>query len=400
MPRSTRRNGASSFRTRGLRRGPRHLASPRTRPQPGSVAYGCGIEFKFEQLYFEIIKLDPTTTGHFFAEIAALSTADIIPYDEFVERASWAEPAGPRRLRQRSARQVGNQRRDVRRLPHPHRRPRPTRKFTAHGVVVPHIRRAVLIGRLIDLRQTEAAAFADTFDAGAAHLLVDGAARSRQSSRPRPSDSPISCAPNGGRLVAGDPEDRPASPRRLRRCRQRRQGNRLARHGASLRRQGRRTPRRPRAARPRARGGAPAPPTPPRPLLVHKAALETPSPPEVIARHFKLTPSRLRMLLAIVEVGGIPEVAEALGNRRHDRQDPSRPALREDRRRPSRRRPRSSPAASASSCSAATASPSVIDFWSCVAEAADVDGRPPRPRACRRPGSPAPWPASARGPCS
>ena len=48
-------------------------------------------------------------------------------------------------------------------------------------------------------------------------------------------------------------------------------------------------------------------------LFVHKAALETPSPPEAIAKAYKLTPMELRVLLAVVEVGGVPEVAEALG---------------------------------------------------------------------------------------
>ena len=48
-------------------------------------------------------------------------------------------------------------------------------------------------------------------------------------------------------------------------------------------------------------------------LFVHKAALEIPSPPEAIAKTFKLTPSELRVLLAIVEVGGVPETAAALG---------------------------------------------------------------------------------------
>jgi DNA-binding NarL/FixJ family response regulator len=41
--------------------------------------------------------------------------------------------------------------------------------------------------------------------------------------------------------------------------------------------------------------------------------LETPSPPEVIGRTFKLTPMELRVLIAVVEVGGVPEVATALG---------------------------------------------------------------------------------------
>jgi DNA-binding CsgD family transcriptional regulator len=48
-------------------------------------------------------------------------------------------------------------------------------------------------------------------------------------------------------------------------------------------------------------------------LFVHKAALESPSPPEAIARLYNLTPSELRVLLGIVQVGGVPETAEALG---------------------------------------------------------------------------------------
>jgi len=48
-------------------------------------------------------------------------------------------------------------------------------------------------------------------------------------------------------------------------------------------------------------------------LFVQKAALATHSPPEAIARTYRLTPMELRVLLAIVEVGGGPQVAETLG---------------------------------------------------------------------------------------
>lgn len=48
-------------------------------------------------------------------------------------------------------------------------------------------------------------------------------------------------------------------------------------------------------------------------LFVHKAALDSLSPPEAIAKAYKLTPTELRVLLGVVEVGGVPEVAEALG---------------------------------------------------------------------------------------
>ena len=48
-------------------------------------------------------------------------------------------------------------------------------------------------------------------------------------------------------------------------------------------------------------------------VLVHKAVIETHCPPEVIARLYNLTPSELRVLLAIVEVGGVAETARVLG---------------------------------------------------------------------------------------
>jgi DNA-binding CsgD family transcriptional regulator len=48
-------------------------------------------------------------------------------------------------------------------------------------------------------------------------------------------------------------------------------------------------------------------------LLVRKATFDMPLQPAVIARAYKLTPTELRVLLAIVEVGGVPEVATTLG---------------------------------------------------------------------------------------
>jgi DNA-binding CsgD family transcriptional regulator len=48
-------------------------------------------------------------------------------------------------------------------------------------------------------------------------------------------------------------------------------------------------------------------------VLVRRAVLESPSPPDVISNAYNLTPTELRVLMAIVEVGGVPEVAGALG---------------------------------------------------------------------------------------
>jgi DNA-binding CsgD family transcriptional regulator len=48
-------------------------------------------------------------------------------------------------------------------------------------------------------------------------------------------------------------------------------------------------------------------------LFIHEARFPVPSPPEVIAKTFGLTPTELRVLLAVAEVGGVPDIAEALG---------------------------------------------------------------------------------------
>jgi DNA-binding CsgD family transcriptional regulator len=48
-------------------------------------------------------------------------------------------------------------------------------------------------------------------------------------------------------------------------------------------------------------------------LFVRKVELDSQSYGELIARAFELTPSEVRVLLSIVEVGGVPETAQALG---------------------------------------------------------------------------------------
>jgi DNA-binding NarL/FixJ family response regulator len=41
--------------------------------------------------------------------------------------------------------------------------------------------------------------------------------------------------------------------------------------------------------------------------------METPQPPDIIAESYRLTPTELRVLTALVDVGGVPDVAAALG---------------------------------------------------------------------------------------
>jgi DNA-binding CsgD family transcriptional regulator len=49
-------------------------------------------------------------------------------------------------------------------------------------------------------------------------------------------------------------------------------------------------------------------------VFVQKASLDVPSPQEAIAKLHKLTPMELRVLFAIVQVGGVPDVAAMMGS--------------------------------------------------------------------------------------
>ena len=44
-------------------------------------------------------------------------------------------------------------------------------------------------------------------------------------------------------------------------------------------------------------------------MFVRKVALELPHPLEALANAYKLTPAEMRVLMMIVQVGGVPEVA-------------------------------------------------------------------------------------------
>ena len=150
----------------------------------GAVAYSYGIDPHYSQLYFEkYVKLDPTTTGHILARnrgadrhrrshsVRGVSRDALLP--------GMGAAAGPRRLRELRPRQIAD------------RAPpcsasfatRTTvsstrRRASACGSSARTIRRAVLIGRLIDLRRSEAATFADILDGLSAGLfLVDAGGR-------------------------------------------------------------------------------------------------------------------------------------------------------------------------------------------------------------------------------
>jgi DNA-binding CsgD family transcriptional regulator len=289
----------------------------------GGVDYDdCGIDPYYRQLYFnKYIKLDPTTTGLYFTTIEEpIATADIMPYDEFLETRffkEWVRPQGlvdsanvilEKSVASVAALVVFRHERDGIVNDAMRRRMR---------LIIPHVRRAVLISKVIDLKTAAADTFADTLDGiGAGMLFVDASGRvvhANAAGHAMLAAGDILRAASG-RLVAPDPDvDRTlrdvltaagkgdaaigvggiALPLIAR------DGERHVAHVLPLTSGARR-----RAGASYASVAA---------LFVHKAALSAPSPPEVIAKTYRLTPSELRVLLAIVEVGGAPEAAEALG---------------------------------------------------------------------------------------
>jgi DNA-binding CsgD family transcriptional regulator len=184
-------------------------------------------------------------------------------------------------------------------------------------LVVPHIRRATLIGKVIDLKKAEAASLADTLDGiSAGMFLVDAAGRIVHTNAAGHVmlEAADVLRPEAGRLAANDRQadqtladtfatagngDAAVSIKGISVPLVARGGERYVAHVLPLTSGARR-----RVGTSYAAVAA---------LFVHKAALDAPSPPEAIAKAYKLTPMELRVLLAIVEVGGVPEVAEALG---------------------------------------------------------------------------------------
>ena len=185
------------------------------------------------------------------------------------------------------------------------------------ALIVPHVRRAVLISQIIDLKKVEAAALADSLDTlSAGMFLVDALGRivhANASGHAMVAEGNVLRAP-GGRLGAIDSAANAALLDSF-----------TAAQGGdpAVGRKGIAVPLKAHESAPyvanvlpltygaRRRAGVSysAVAT----VFVHKAALDLPSPPEAIVKQFSLTPTELRVLFAIIEVGGLPEVAEVLG---------------------------------------------------------------------------------------
>jgi DNA-binding CsgD family transcriptional regulator/PAS domain-containing protein len=184
-------------------------------------------------------------------------------------------------------------------------------------LVVPHIRRAVLIGRLIDLRAADAASLSDTLDGLSAAMCAvdpDGRIVHANAACHVLLDAGDFLSVVRGRIVASDTRidrtlrelfaaagsgDVAIGTRGIALPLMVRDSSRYVAHVLPLTSGARRLTG-------IAHSATAA-------LFICKVATEAPSAPEVIARAYHLTPTELRVLLAIVKVGGVPESAVALG---------------------------------------------------------------------------------------
>jgi DNA-binding CsgD family transcriptional regulator len=288
----------------------------------GNIYYEFGTDPYYRQLYFEkYVVLDPASTGHFFAEIEQpIAVSDLMPYRDFLETRfyrEWAQPQGVvdfiAATLDKSATSVAmfsvfRHERDGVADDEARRR---------MGLIIPHIRRAVLVSRLIDLKTTEAATFADTLNGLSAGMcLVDASGRIVHANAAGRVilDAGDLLSDSGGQIVARDGKidkvlrdlftaagggDGAIGTEGIALSLRAQDGTHYIAHVLPLTSGARRLAG-------TAYSAAAA-------LFIRKSAIESPSSPEVIGRAYKLTPTELRVLLAIVEIGGVPEVAVALG---------------------------------------------------------------------------------------
>jgi DNA-binding CsgD family transcriptional regulator len=273
------------------------------------------------QVYSESYpKLDPTADSPCFGIEQVVSATDLMPYEEFRRGRfyrEWARPHGwvdvASAVIEKSATSctfLSVVRHEANGLVDDEMRRRMT-------LLIPHVRRALLIGKTIHRKQTEAVCFSDVLDGlSAGMILVDANGRIVHTNnagnaildagdflrsvcgRLVASDLAINAALREI-LVAANAGDAALGVKGIALPLTAHDGERYVAHVLPLTSGARREAG-------LAYNAVAA-------LFIRKASLEPFSPPEVIGEMYKLTPSELRVLLAIVDIGGVPEVAAALG---------------------------------------------------------------------------------------
>src|SRR6478752_7517743 len=299
------------------------LLSKDTVSKSGNIYYQSGVDPYFVKLYSETYwKFDPAANLTDCEVEQVVSVPDLVPYEEF--RAGrfyreWAEPQGwidaANGVLEKTAASCAYLsviRNEASGMVDAEMRRR-------MSLIVPHVRRAVRTGKVIDLRQAEAATFADILDGlSPAIFLVDAEGQivhGNSASRSMLERGELLRAVHG-RLTAGDTQvdqalhsaisaagasrsDSDSEGRGSAVPLKDQEGEHYIAHVLPL------TANEPNKAGKVSTAVAA--------LFVRKAELETALPSEVIGRTFKLTPTELRVLCAIVNVGGVRQVAGNLG---------------------------------------------------------------------------------------
>ena len=263
----------------------------------------------------------PALVGHFLGEIEQpVATSDLMPFDQLAETEfyrTWAEPQGivdfVSVVLERSAISAGifgvfRREQDGLADDDARRRLR---------LLAPHLRRALLIICMFNRKAAEAATLADTLDGLSAGLcLVDAGGRIVHLNAAAQAilDAGDVLRSVEGRLAARDAQ----ADRTLREVfAAAGQGDEaLGTKGIAVPLTGEDGERYVAHALPLtsgARQSAGITHTAAAALFIRRTAPAVSARPEVIGEAFKLTPTELRVLLAIVELGSVPEVAAALG---------------------------------------------------------------------------------------
>jgi DNA-binding CsgD family transcriptional regulator len=276
----------------------------------------------YKRLYFEKYgRIDPSNAVHLFAELEQpVCTADVMDDDEFHQSRfylEWGAPQGlvdflsaPIEKRGDWAAMFGVFR---------HQRDGRADVGAKHRMrlLVPHVRRAVLIGRVIEQGILQAASFGDALDglasglffvdaggrivhanAAGGRMLAEGLAVTSRDGRLQAVDR-VAAAALSAVFLDADSGDAAIGTRGISVPIEARDGTHFAAHVLPLTSGARR--------RTGANYAAAAA------VFVQPATLHTPAAPELVARTFGLTQSELRVLVAIARAGGVAETAEMLG---------------------------------------------------------------------------------------
>lgn len=282
----------------------------------GVTHYHCGVDPHFIQLYADTYSLfDPLANLPRFGSVASIP--DLVAYDDYRRGRfyqEWLRPQGCIDVANVVI-EKSNGRCPIVMAVLPGKRMLDAEMRKRMELVVPHAHRAIMVNKALETRQSESAVLSDVLDGlSAGVFLLDSACRilhaNVSGSRMVGADDFLRSA--GGQLVARDPHVNQA----LRELFAVEDGGILADKGRALLLTAYDGERYVAHVLPLAsvmRHGAERLSNVVGALFVRRIELDGQSFGAALAHAFKLTPAELRVLLAIVEVGGVPEASQTLG---------------------------------------------------------------------------------------